>query len=152
MSSSRTPGKVSDSFGAMITQLRCELIRALEREFHAHGVDIRFTSYLLLKKLMVMGPVTAGELAQAIDLDAGAMTRQLDQLEKKGLLRRVRHEHDRRALRIEVTPAGVEMNKQSMLHADRVLASAQQALQQDEVQQLNDYLRRMLDALRSGIS
>ena len=152
MSSASKPEKIPDSFGALISHVRCELIRALDREFHAHVIDIRFTSFLLLKKLVMLGPVTAGELAQAIDLDAGAMTRQLDQLEKKGLLRRVRHEQDRRALRIEVTPAGLELNRKSMLHADRVLATAQQALQPDEIDKLNDYLRRVLGTLRSGAS
>ncbi|MHC1480985.1 MarR family winged helix-turn-helix transcriptional regulator [Frateuria aurantia] len=152
MCSDETLEKVPDSFGAVIAQVRCELIRALEREFQANDIGVRFTSYLLLKKLVALGPLTAGELAQAIDLDAGALTRQLDQLEKKGLLRRVRHEQDRRALRIEATPAGLALNHKSLLHADRVLAKALKALQPDEVGLLNDYLRRVLDALRSSMS
>jgi DNA-binding MarR family transcriptional regulator len=76
------------------------------------------------------------------------MTRQLDQLEGKGYLRRCRHEQDRRALRIELTEAGDALWHQMTCCNERVLEAAQRSLSQTEREQLHDYLERVLYALR----
>ncbi|WP_019463596.1 MarR family transcriptional regulator [Dyella japonica] len=120
----------------------------MEAELQASGVDLRFTQFLILKRLAHMGPMSASELARAVELDGGAMTRQLDQLERKGLLRRQPHEQDRRALRIELTPAGDAIWRQITPCNDRVLDAAQKALNPTEREQLRDYLVRVLEALR----
>jgi DNA-binding MarR family transcriptional regulator len=83
-----------------------------------------------------------------VELDGGAMTRQLDQLEKKGYLRRCPHEQDRRALRIELTEAGTAVWNQLSDCNDRVLAAAQRSLNDVEKNQLHEYLARVLRALR----
>src|SRR5438067_906227 len=49
---------------------------------------------------------SAAELAGACDLDAGAMTRTLDRLEAKGLIRRVRSAEDRRVVNLALTEDG----------------------------------------------
>lgn len=46
------------------------------------------------------------ELARACRLDAGGMTRLLDRLEAKGLVRRVRSSADRRVVNLELTDEG----------------------------------------------
>src|SRR5690606_29610658 len=46
------------------------------------------------------------ELARCAGMDTGAMTRALDRLEAKGLICRVRCEHDRRMVRLELTEEG----------------------------------------------
>ena len=50
---------------------------------------------------------TLAELSRELQTDAGAMTRTLDRLEAKGLLRRVRSEQDRRVSFLELTEAGM---------------------------------------------
>jgi DNA-binding MarR family transcriptional regulator len=76
------------------------------------------------------------------------MTRQLDQLEGRGLLRRCPHEQDRRALRIELTEAGDQLWQQLSGCNERVLHAAQRTLTNAESAQLHDYLERVLRALR----
>jgi DNA-binding MarR family transcriptional regulator len=49
--------------------------------------------------------LTAGELARAAGLTAGAVTGVVDRLERQGYARRVPDPADRRRVRIEVTPA-----------------------------------------------
>lgn len=49
------------------------------------------------------GRMTAGELARASTLTTGAVTTVLDRLELAGHVRRVRDEHDRRRIYVEVT-------------------------------------------------
>ncbi|WP_072759478.1 MarR family transcriptional regulator [Rhodanobacter sp. OK091] len=137
------------SLGMLITMVRSEIVRAIEAALASQGLDLSFTQYLILKKSQQLGPVSATELARSVELDGGAMTRQLDQLERKGYLRRSPHEQDRRALRIELTEAGstVWQNTASVC-SERVMAAAQRSMNPAEQAQLHDYLERMLQALR----
>jgi DNA-binding MarR family transcriptional regulator len=47
--------------------------------------------------------ITAGELATEVGLTTGAITTALDRLEGKGYVRRLRDEHDRRKVLVELT-------------------------------------------------
>ena len=84
-----------ESLGVLLGLVRAEIVRAMEAELVAAGVNLRFTQFLIIKRLVRLGPMTAGELARAAELDGGAMTRQLDHLERKGYLRRCPHAHGR---------------------------------------------------------
>jgi DNA-binding MarR family transcriptional regulator len=137
-----------ETLGVLIGYVRAELVRGLEAEIATKGLDLRYTQFLILKRLSMLGPMTATELARAVELDGGAMTRQLDQLEGRGLLRRLPHEQDRRALRIELTELGNALWQQVTGCSDRVLEAAQRSLTEAESQQLHDYLGRVLHALR----
>jgi DNA-binding MarR family transcriptional regulator len=137
-----------ESLGTLLALVRTELVRALEAEIAAKKLDLRFTQFLILKRLATLGPMTATELARAVELDGGAMTRQLDQLEGRELLRRCPHEQDRRALRIELTDAGDRLWQQLSGCNERVLQAAQRTLNEDESAHLHDYLGRVLRALR----
>ena len=140
---------VPPSLGMLLTMVRSELVNALEAEFARQGLDLSFTQYLILKKAQQLGPLSATELARAVELDGGAMTRQLDQLERKGYLRRSPHEQDRRTLRIELTEAGSTMwQNTAFVCGDRVMTAAQRSLSETERAQLHDYLERVLHALR----
>ena len=139
---------MQESIGVMLAAVRTEIVRAMEAELAAKGLELRYTQFLILKRLSALGPMTAGELARAVELDGGAMTRQLDHLERKGYLRRRPHEQDRRALRIELTDDGRALTQELMNCNDRVLKAAQRSLNETERQQLRDYLARVLHALR----
>ena len=137
------------TLGSLLGMVRSELVRAMEAELSTAGVDLRFTPFLILKRLGVYGPMSASELARSVDLDGGAMTRQLDQLESRGFLRRCPHEQDRRTLRIELTDSGDALVNQLVGCSARVLGAAQRSLDTTEQAQLHDYLERVLHALRN---
>lgn len=145
------PNESSDapSLGMLLTMVRSEMVRAIEAELTSKGLDLSFTQYLILKKAHQLGAVSATELARAVEIDGGAMTRQLDQLERKGFLRRTPHAQDRRALRIELTSAGhtVWQNTASVC-SQRVMNAAQRSMTPAEQAKLHEYLERVLAALR----
>lgn len=148
MNPSDTLTSTQESLGVLLGLVRTEIVRSMESELAALGVDLRFTQFLILKRLAKLGPMSASELARAVELDGGAMTRQLDQLERKGYLRRCPHEQDRRALRIELTAEGDAMWQQMTDCNERVLAVAQRSLSETEQARLHDYLARVLHGLR----
>ena len=139
-----------ESLGVLIGLVRTELVRGIEAEIAAKGLGLRFTQFLILKRLADLGSMTATELARSVELDGGAMTRQLDQLEGKGYLRRCPHEQDRRALRIELTEEGAAQYQQLTTCKERVLEAAQRSLSEEERRRLHDYLNRLLRALRDN--
>ena len=87
---------------------------------------------------------TAAELARLADVDTGAMTRTLDRLEAKGLLRRLRSTEDRRMNKLELTPSGRASAEQCPAMLARMHQRHLRDFTEQEVEQLRGYLLRML--------
>ena len=90
-------------------------------------------------------PKSAADLCKVISYDAGAMTRMLDRLEAKGLIRRTRSSQDRRLMNLELTEEGraayPRMREISMSIANRFL----RGFTKTEARQLEGFLNRMLE-------
>jgi len=83
------------------------------------------------------------ELARALDIEGPTLTRHLDNLEGDGLVKRLRSDSDRRAFRVELTPAG-EAGYERMLEAVITFNKRLGAgLTRAELQQLDDMLTRL---------
>ncbi|HSI47965.1 MAG TPA: MarR family winged helix-turn-helix transcriptional regulator [Ideonella sp.] len=117
------------------------------------ALDMTHAQWLPLYKLVACEDHTMASLARELGTDPGAMTRSLDRLEAKGLLRRERSTEDRRVVHLVPTEEGRaaaalvppvlcdEMN--------RHLAGFSEA----EFQQLQQFMRRMIangEALKPG--
>ena len=87
---------------------------------------------------------TPAELARLTGMDTGAMTRALDRLEAKGLLRRNRCQTDRRVVKIELTEIGEAKARAIPPNIARVLNYHLRGFSSDEVAQLKHLLRRMI--------
>ena len=72
-------------------------------EAAAEVLGLHLTDLRGLGRLWSAGPMTAGELADAVGLTRGATTALLDRLERAGHVRRVRGSDDRRTVRVELT-------------------------------------------------
>lgn len=135
------------SLGLLFRQVRDALRDAMERELAANGHDLTLSQYITLKKLHY-GTASASELAQAAELNPGAMTRLLDRLEAMGLVQREAHPSDRRALRIVLTARGKAIWPELETCADRVRERALAEL--DENQRTE--LVRMLELVHANLS
>src|SRR5580765_7602749 len=69
-------------------------------------LDLRAADYLVLVTLATGDVETASSICSVLAHDPGAMTRKIDALEKRGLVRRIRSASDRRAIKLELTPEG----------------------------------------------
>jgi DNA-binding MarR family transcriptional regulator len=86
---------------------------------------------------------SASELCKGISYDAGAMTRMLDRLEAKGLVRRTRSPDDRRLVNLELTQAGKAAYPRLREVSMRILNRALRGFTHDEAKQLEGLLQRM---------
>lgn len=73
--------------------------------------DISVTQYWALEALQRNGTLTLNELAAELYLDKSTASRVVDALERKGYVKRSRHQGDGRALALTATPAGRRLFK-----------------------------------------
>lgn len=71
--------------------------------------EITFTQWATLALLHTGIADTCGGVARDLGHNAGAMTRVVDALEERGLLKRCAHATDRRITRLHVTPEGTKV-------------------------------------------
>jgi DNA-binding MarR family transcriptional regulator len=119
--------------------------RALDETLEAS--DLSHDAYRLLSSLRWAGPPyrrSAGELAKIADLSSGAMTNRLDQLEKAGLVNRLRDPDDRRGVLVEPTDKGRQLWEEAIGFQARKEALIAAALNTAERRQLNTLLRRVM--------
>lgn len=116
----------------LVRQVRDGLAHRLEQDLAASGYPINLSQFLVMRKLDALGPMSAIDLARAVDHNPGAMTRLLDRLESMGYLRRTPHIGDRRALRIELTDAGHALSQELRACGERMADYALRTLTADE--------------------
>jgi DNA-binding MarR family transcriptional regulator len=80
--------------------------RQHERLTARAGVALDRAATTLLRQIDSSEPLRLGELAARLGVEASHVTRQAQQLEKVGYVTRVADPDDRRAQRIQITPAG----------------------------------------------
>jgi DNA-binding MarR family transcriptional regulator len=136
--------RMEESVGYLLAQLRARLVGAIDAESAAYDIThAQWSTLLYIGKGNGNGR-TAAELCRRTSCDTGSMTRMLDRLEEKGLIRRCRSTEDRRVVNIEFTPAGAELYPKLPAIAIRVLNRHLRGFSHEELDQLKGFLRRML--------
>ncbi len=81
---------------------------AVELRLLAQGTlaELTISQFGVLEALYHLGPLCPGEISRKLLKSTGNITLVIDNLEKRGLVRRVRSLEDRRMIRIELTEAG----------------------------------------------
>jgi DNA-binding MarR family transcriptional regulator len=138
------------SVGYLLSRVRVEMLAALDRELSADKrlAPLEISSAQFIVIAMLAGstePMSASDLCKVISYDAGAMTRMLDRLETKGLIRRNRSSQDRRLTYLELTEEGLavypRMREISMAVANHFL----RGFTKTEARQLEGLLGRMFE-------
>jgi DNA-binding MarR family transcriptional regulator len=122
------------------------LDRELEADRRLAPLELSAAQFIIIANLAIAeGPMSASDLCKGISYDAGAMTRMLDRLESKGLIRRNRSTADRRLMHLELTDEGraayPRMREISLSVANRFL----RGFSKSEARQLEGFLTRMLE-------
>lgn len=131
------------SVGHLMGRARASLLAGLDTGLASFGLNgIQFA---VLKHLAEGSAETAGELCRFMHYDSGAMTRILDRLEQRGLLRRERCREDRRVVFLRLTPAGRTQLPRLLAVGSRVLQAHLAGFTTAEIDALKRYLGRMID-------
>lgn len=132
-----------ESVGYLMKRILRSVADEIEREMGPNGLTN--AQWIPLFKLYVGSASTVAELARECNLDAGAMTRLLDRLEVKGLLKRVRSKEDRRVVNLQLSTEGRTAAQQIPAVLCRVQNAHMRGFTHAEWQTLKSLLRRILE-------
>jgi DNA-binding MarR family transcriptional regulator len=140
--------KTDDEFVPLIMQVRMAIIQGLDQEFLSDkdvaSLEITSAQFAILKNVLKGRATAACELCKFMDYDRGAMSRMIDRLEKKGLIRRVALAHTRRTRALEVTAAGRAAFPKMQACLTRVVNRMLYGLTSEQVRDVEKVLRKML--------
>ena len=103
--------------------------------------------WLILTSLRGEAHASQQQIARAVGIEGPTLTRHLDQLEGAGLVRRVAHPDDRRAVRVEPTEAGLALQARML----EVVIAFNRRLTAGLTQNDLGHLRELLDALEANV-
>jgi len=137
--------EVDENVGRLVAQVHLQFRRCLDAELAKGELGLTSSQWIVLMKVG-KNSQTAAELAGLLNQDTGAMTRMLDRLQAKGLVKRSRSSTDRRVVHVELSEEGrrlfPQLPKVSATVLNRILAD----FSAKEVQQLTKLLGRVLES------
>ena len=110
------------------------LIARLNEVLEPFGLTFPRYEALMLLFLSRRGSLPLGKIGERLQVHRTSVTNTVDGLEKLGLVRRVPHESDRRAVLAEIAPAGREIAE--MQFTQRRIADIEQALRIEHLPRL----------------
>ncbi len=135
------------SVGYLMGRARASLLSGLDAHLEPFGLS--GMQFAVLKHIGDGSARTAADLCRFMHFDASSMTRLLDRLELKGLVRRERSREDRRTVVLRLAPSGRAQLARLAAVAGRVLEAHLAGFSDAEVESLKSYLGRMIDNGRS---
>jgi DNA-binding MarR family transcriptional regulator len=132
---------IRSSLGYLLTHVRQEWIDAIEKELKPF--DLSAAQYIVILNVGSGRAQTPIALCRTLQYDTGAMTRLIDRVEAKGLIKRVAHDADRRCVALEMTAAGSELYPKLVEIVKEMNRRATKGLTREEIDQLEALLRRV---------
>ena len=126
------------SLGYLIRALHNLILPRAEGWFA--GEDLTFNHWCTLMSLRDGIADTSSEIARRLNQDTGATTRVIDELERRGLVRRARSTRDRRVVHLELTREGKAVAKAMI---PRVVASWNKTLEGFSGADINALIRSL---------
>lgn len=132
----------SGELGFLVSGVRSTIWTAIERELQPLGIT---TAQFVVFNSIAMGKgKTISEFCRVLGYDSGAMTRLLDRIEKKGLIRRVANPEDRRSYLLELTPGSTALFPQAKHLVETVFRQLLDGFSEEQATALKDSLEAVL--------
>jgi len=130
------------AIGRVIGRVKVAMHDALEKELEPF--DISAAQFVILVSLATGEADSASSLCKGISYDPGAMTRMIDRLEQKGLIRRIQLPYDRRKVGLELTAEGKAVYPKLRAAAAAMQNRFLRGFSRTEVRQLETLLLKIL--------
>jgi DNA-binding MarR family transcriptional regulator len=132
----------------LVAQVRLAILAGLDEEFlgceDVTSLQVTAAQFAIMRSVLNGTARSACELCRWMDYDRGAMSRMIDRLEAKNLLRRVPLAHTRRSVALEVTSAGKAAIPKMEECLDRVIDRLLKGVTKAQVRELERVLKRIL--------
>ena len=140
--------RARDSLGHLIRRLYSTMSARIEAGFAEHGFTLM--QWIVLMYVRDGLACTASDIAREFQHDSGALTRVIDQLERRALLQRRRSARDRRAVDLVLTREGRRIIAELLPTVVAEMNYALEPLTRAEFEQFRGQLVRILLHLQSA--
>jgi DNA-binding MarR family transcriptional regulator len=140
---SAAPEPAHRGVGRLIKQVFSSLVRGVDQ--HMQPLELTAMQWEPILLLFLERADTVAALARESSVNCSAMTRMLDRLEEKELVRRRRSDDDRRVVHLELTDKGARIGDEIQPLINAELLRHLRGFSDKEISTLADFLRRMLE-------
>ncbi len=134
-----------------LRRLSLQLARGMDKTWAAHGLNA--ASFDVLATLRRSAPphrLSPGALLDSTMVTSGTMTNRIDQLEKAGLVERIRNPEDGRGFLISLTDKGFAVIDAAVTEHVTTQAQLVSGLSREDREVLNALLRKFADGLEGS--
>lgn len=144
--SERWPGDAPGEMVAVTSVMRVHQILMARLNELLEPYELTFPRYeaLMLLHFSRRGSLPLGKIGERLQVHRTSVTNTIDGLERIGLVRRVPHDTDRRAVLAEITPAGRKVAEQATTTLNEA-RFATDPLSESELADLSEILRTLRD-------
>jgi DNA-binding MarR family transcriptional regulator len=130
--------------GRLITRTQTEIMDALDRALAEYGVSA--AQWVVISLVARKQAESAAQICKELSYNPGAMTRMIDRLEQKGLIRRVSIVGNRRMVKLELTEEAQRLFPVMFEASASILERHYGRFSPEELEQLRQLLERTLEA------
>jgi DNA-binding MarR family transcriptional regulator len=140
--------ELGNSLAPLLNQVRMAMLSGMDQEFlrdeEVASLEVTAAQFVIIANVLKGHANSACELCKYMDYDRGAMSRMIDRLETKGLIRRVPLAHTRRTMALEITDAGKAAFPKMQACLTRVVNRLLKGVTKAQVREVERTLKRML--------
>lgn len=140
--------ELNNSLAPLLSQVRMAMLSGMDQEFlrdaEVASLEVTAAQFVIIANVLKGHANSACELCKFMDYDRGAMSRMIDRLESKNLLRRVALAHTRREQSLEVTAAGKAAFPMMQACLAKVLNRLLTGVTKAQVREVERTLKQML--------
>lgn len=103
----------------------------------------------VLKTLAQDGDLALGHLSKRMSVNPSTITGVVDRLEKKGYVIRIRNQKDRRLVKVQLTPAGMELVKRAPDPMQGKLIYGLKRLKKDELYSIYKAVAKLVEIMEA---
>jgi DNA-binding MarR family transcriptional regulator len=139
---------LNNGLAPLLNQVRVAMLSGMDEEFlldeEVASLEVTAAQFVIIANVLKGHANSACELCKYMDYDRGAMSRMIDRLESKDLIRRVPLAHTRRTMALEVTEAGKAAFPKMQACLSKVVNRLLKGVTKTQVREVEKVLKRML--------
>lgn len=119
--------------GVYVNILNCKLKKHIAATFKKNNINLTAEQFLVMDTLWNEGAMTQQSIAYIIQKDKNSVTQFIDNLEKKGLVRRVTDASDRRVNNIELSSVGKSLKESTKSVAIGAISDILEGIPEEDI-------------------
>lgn len=150
MAKSSQKAETTRHFAHALFELRVELRQFMQKKFKENNIDLTYEMHQIMSRLWGKDGVNQQELADATLKDKASMTYLIDNLSKRGLVKRLEDSKDRRSKLIYLTPKGKKLGKKVEPWVYELFTIAADGLDEKLIKESTRSVEKMSDNLKES--